>query len=71
MSDHIPYLLREAGSVVLHIGDSGLPLCGASLQGQVDRFYLPESLGPAHGICGDCKAIYEQEKMRDWAKGRW
>jgi hypothetical protein len=65
MQEFIPYLLRAAGSPVLHIGaNSGVPLCGVPLGERVQRVYLPDRLGPSHGICSDCKAIYEEEKKR-------
>lgn len=65
MQEFIPYLLRMAKSPVLHIGsNSGVPLCGALLGEKVERFYLPERLGPSHGICSECKVIYEEEKKR-------
>ncbi len=68
MQEFIPYLLREVGSRVLHIGDNGAPLCGIELTGRVERIYLPEHLGPAHGICGECKAIYEVAREQGQGK---
>jgi hypothetical protein len=64
VQEFIPYLLRVVGERVLHIGDSGFPLCGVTLIGKVERIYLPLHLGPAHGICGECKAIYESSRER-------
>jgi hypothetical protein len=64
MHDFIPYLLREEGSRLFHIGQHSVPLCGAALEGKVERLFLPERLGMAHGVCADCRMIYEREKMR-------
>ncbi len=62
MTEFIPYLLRAAGSRALHIGDNGVPLCGATLEGRVERIYLPTHLGPSHAVCSDCMLIYERRK---------
>ena len=70
MGEFIPYLLRSTGTRVLHIGNNGVPLCGVLLGTKVERFFLPPFLGPAHGVCGECKAIYERSKEHENRDGR-
>ncbi len=62
MQEFIAYLLRKVGSREFHIGENGVPLCGAELGGEVERVYLPTHLGPSHAVCSNCMQLYQREK---------
>ncbi len=56
-----PYTIAQQGAVDWHIPDAhDRPLCGAVLEGQPVRRYLPCGLKPEDVCCERCRALKGQ-----------